>query len=59
MSSIEDFLTTEEEQEIIEAIRTAEQNTSGEIRVHLERNAGKNPFDRAMEVFHYFRTSAD
>ena len=55
MSSIEDFLTTEEEQEIIEAIRTAEQNTSGEIRVHLERNAGKNPFDRAMEVFHYLK----
>ncbi len=53
MSSIEDFLTANEEQEIIEAIRIAEQNTSGEIRVHIERHATKEAFDRATEVFHY------
>jgi uncharacterized membrane protein len=37
MSKVEDFLT-QEEQEIVEAIRMAEKNTSGEIRVHLENN---------------------
>ncbi|MFT7627062.1 MAG: putative membrane protein, partial [Ulvibacter sp.] len=36
MSKIEAFFTPDEESEIIEAIRKAEQNTSGEIRVHLE-----------------------
>lgn len=55
MSNIEDFLSTEEEQEIIEAIRKAEQNTSGEIRVHLERHASNDPFQRATEVFHYLK----
>jgi hypothetical protein len=37
MSKVEDFLTKEEEQAIVEAIRIAEKNTSGEIRVHLEK----------------------
>lgn len=52
MSKIEDFLTAEEEQEIIAAIRDAEKNTSGEIRVHLEKTSKTDVFDRAMEVFH-------
>ena len=39
MSKIEDFLTTNEEQAIIAAIREAEKNTSGEIRVHLEKTS--------------------
>ncbi len=51
MSKVEDFLTTEEEQEIVEAIRVAEKNTSGEIRVHLEKTTELDPFDRALEVF--------
>ena len=55
MSKIEDFLSAEEEQEIISAIRTAENNTSGEIRVHIEHSAQKDTFDRAMEVFHYLK----
>lgn len=55
MSKIEAFLTAEEEQEIIKAIRTAEQNTSGEIRVHIEKSSNKNTFERAMEVFHYLK----
>ena len=29
------FLTKEDETEIVEAIRLAEKNTSGEIRVHI------------------------
>jgi uncharacterized membrane protein len=51
MSKVEDFLTHEEEQEIVEAIRVAEKNTSGEIRVHLEKTTELDPFDRALEVF--------
>ena len=52
MSKSEDFLTKEEEQEIVEAIRMAEKETSGEIRVHIENTTSKVPFDRALEVFH-------
>lgn len=52
MSKVEDFLSKEEEQDIVEAIRVAEKNTSGEIRVHIEQTTSKVPFDRALEVFH-------
>ena len=46
------FLTQEDENEIVEAIRLAEKNTSGEIRVHIEQTTSKVPFDRALEVFY-------
>ncbi len=52
MSKFENFLTVEEEQEIIEAIREAERNTSGEIRVHIEKASDMDSFKRATEVFH-------
>ena len=52
MSKVEDFLTKEEEQEIVNAICMAEKNTSGEIRVHLEKTTSLDPYDRALEVFH-------
>ena len=55
MSKVEDFLTTSQEQEIIEAIRLAEKNTSGEIRVHLEKCAIKDPMERAKEVFYFLK----
>lgn len=51
MSVTEDFLTTFEEQAIVDAIHTAEKNTSGEIRVHIEARNDKPPFERAKEVF--------
>jgi len=35
MSTIEAFLTSAEEAEVIEAIKMAEKQTSGEIRVHI------------------------
>ena len=41
MSKVEDFLTQQEEQQIIDAIRDAEKNTSGEIRVHIENCSKK------------------
>ena len=56
MSKVEEFLTPKEEQEIITAIRTAEKNTSGEIRVHIEACApNKNHEERALEVFHMLK----
>ncbi len=53
MSKVEDFLTQEEEAAVVEAIRIAEQNTSGEIRVHLEAHSAIDVFDRAAEVFDF------
>lgn len=55
MASLEDFLSTEEENEIVEAIRQAEQNTSGEIRVHIENSSSLSVEERAKEVFHHLK----
>ncbi len=51
MSKVEDFLSKDEEAEIVEAIRLSEKNTSGEIRVHIEKESSMAPVDRAVEVF--------
>lgn len=51
MSKVEDFLTKAEEQEIVQAIGRAEKNTSGEIRVHIEKETSMAAIDRAVEVF--------
>ena len=53
-----DFLKTREEQEIIEAIRAAEKNTSGEIRVHIEPATDKDALQHAAEVFHLLKMDA-
>lgn len=53
MSLIEDFLTTVEENEIVDAIKSAENKTSGEIRIHIEKSLDKDPHERVLEVFHY------
>ena len=55
MSKVEDFLSKEEEQEIVKAIRMAEKNTSGEIRVHIEKTTLVATYDRAKEVFHLLK----
>ncbi len=52
MSKVEDFLTKEDEQAIVDAICIAEKATSGEVRVHIEKTATKLPYDRALDVFH-------
>ena len=52
MSKVEEFLTKEEEQEIVSAIRIAEKNTSGEIRVHIEATTDVAHYERALEVFY-------
>lgn len=51
MSKTEDFLTVKQEAKIVEAIRLAEENTSGEIRVHIEEKSEKPSIERAKEVF--------
>lgn len=38
-------------EKIIEAIKTAESNTSGEIRVHIEAYCKENVLDRAASIF--------
>lgn len=55
MPYIEDFLSTQEEQEIVEAIRIAESETSGEIRVHIEQNCDIDIYERSLEVFHILK----
>ena len=45
------FLSKEEEQEIVQAIVEAEKNTSGEVRVHIEKQSKLSPLERAQEVF--------
>ena len=55
MSRVEDFLTIEEEQEIVNAILAAEKNTSGEIRVHIEAHTRIDHYKRAKEVFHLLK----
>ncbi|WP_108868838.1 TPM domain-containing protein [Aquimarina aquimarini] len=55
MSKVEDFLTAAQEQQIVAAIRRAEKTTSGEIRVHLEKQSESNVLERASEVFHWLK----
>ncbi len=55
MSRVEDFLTTVEEQEIVQAILKAEKDTSGEIRVHIEAHTKLNSMNRAKEIFHLLK----
>lgn len=45
------FLTKEEKEKIIAAIKEAELATSGEIRVHLEKNTPAPVLERAKELF--------
>lgn len=54
-STVEDFLSKDDEQDIVKAIREAEMQTSGEIRVHLERHTNKAPLQRAQELFHLLK----
>lgn len=55
MSQVEEFLTLEEEKEIVAAILVAEKNTSGEIRVHIEATANIDHFSRAQQLFHFLK----
>lgn len=52
MSLTEDFLTQAEEQKVVEAILTAEKQTSGEIRVHIEEHSDVEVIKRAQQIFY-------
>ncbi len=47
----EKFFSKSEELNILEAIRSAEKNTSGEIRVHIDINSYPDVLKRAREIF--------
>lgn len=45
------FFTEEQKKQITDAIKDAELNTSGEIRLHVEKNCKINVLDRAAYIF--------
>ena len=47
----QDLFTIAQQQEIIAAIKEAEKNTSGEIRVHIEKNCKEDVLDHAAFIF--------
>ena len=49
--SVLKYFTEEKKLQIINAIRTAETNTSGEIRVHIENHCHGKVLDRAAYIF--------
>ncbi len=46
-----DLFTEQEQQQIVAAVKEAELNTSGEIRVHLERKCKEDVLDHAAFMF--------
>jgi uncharacterized membrane protein len=51
MTHIKKLLNAQDEEDIQHAIKSAELDTSGEIRVHVEEVCVGDPNDRAAEVF--------
>jgi uncharacterized membrane protein len=51
MANPSKFFTKEEKLEILKAIQTAEKNTSGEIRVHIENSCKEDELDKAAYWF--------
>lgn len=47
----ESFLTKEEEQLVADAIELAEKNTSGEIRIHIDKKCKSDALESAKTVF--------
>ncbi len=46
-----EFFSQEEKDKIVRAIEEAEKNTSGEIRVHIEKDCKTDVLDRAAYIF--------
>lgn len=58
---VKDFIGEKGKALIEQAIKEAELNTSGEIRVHLESKCSGDPLQRAVYIFNYlkmYRTQA-
>lgn len=49
------FLSEAEQDEVVEAIQAAEKETSGEIRVHLDRSAKGNIDRKAVAIFRWLK----
>lgn len=47
----DNFLTAQQQEAVIDAVRLAEKGTSGEIRVHIDSLCKGDPVKRAEEVF--------
>ena len=47
----EDFLTADQQATVVDAVRLAEKDTSGEIRIHIDGECEGDPIYRAEEVF--------
>lgn len=45
------FLSPEQEEKIIDAIKRSEKLTSGEIKVHIEKKCNGDAYKKAVEVF--------
>jgi uncharacterized membrane protein len=45
------FFSGEQQKQILDSIRTAEKETSGEIRVHIETSCKEDVLDRAAWIF--------
>ena len=51
MSTSRNFFTSEQKKDIVNAVKQAELNTSGEIRVHIEDKCKGDVLDRASFIF--------
>ena len=52
---VKDFIGKQGQEEIVAAIKEAELDTSGEIRVHLESKCPADPLQRAVYIFNYLK----
>ncbi len=50
-----DFLSKEEQAQVVASIKEAELNTSGEIRIHLDEECSTDPMECAVSVFKYLK----
>ena len=49
--NVEKFFSKEQKKQIVNAIKEAERETSGEIRVHIESSCKKDTLERAVQLF--------
>lgn len=52
---VKEFTGRDGEKRIVQAIKEAELDTSGEIRVHLESKCTSDPLRRAVYIFNYLK----
>ena len=52
---VKEFIGSQGQQQIVQAIKEAELDTSGEIRVHIESKCTSDPLRRAVYIFNYLK----